>query len=74
MKDDALVRIAGLCETFCLDVAVLVFVFPALDTVVTFGAQRLTFKFALVTLSVSGIFFLAAVILGMFIARTERAR
>jgi hypothetical protein len=69
---DALIRITGLCETFCLDVAVLVFVFPALDTVVTFGTQRLTYRFILVTLAVSGIFFLAAIILGMSIARMEK--
>jgi hypothetical protein len=73
MKGAALIRIAGLCETFCLDVAVLVFVFPALDTVVTFGAQRLTLKFFLVTVFVSGIFFSAAVILGILIARMEKA-
>jgi hypothetical protein len=44
MKGDAFLRIRGLCETFCLDAAVLVFVFPALDTLVTFGTQRLTLR------------------------------
>jgi hypothetical protein len=44
-----MVRVAGLCETFLLDAAVLVFVFPALDTLINFGAQKLTFRLILWT-------------------------
>ena len=54
MKGDALLRIIGLCEAFFLDVAILVFVFPVLDTLVTSGTQRLTLKLILWTLAVSG--------------------
>jgi hypothetical protein len=72
MKGDAFLRIMGLCETFCLDVAVLVFVFPALDTLVTFGTQRLTLRLFIWTLAVSGVFFLTAVGISILIARRER--
>jgi hypothetical protein len=74
MKGDALVRIIGLCETFCIDVSVLVFVFPALDTLVTFGTQRLTFKLILWTLTISGVFFIAAALMSILVARMERAK
>jgi hypothetical protein len=74
MRGDALVRIIGLCETFCIDVAVLVFVFPALDTLVTFGTQRLTVKLILWTLSISGVFFIGAALMGILVARMERAK
>lgn len=73
MKVTALPRIIGLCETFCLDVAVLVFVFPALDTLVTFGTQRLTLKLILWTLTISGVFFIAAALMSILVARMERA-
>jgi hypothetical protein len=74
MKGAALVRIIGLCEAFCLDVAVLVFVFPALDTLVTFGTQRLTLKLILWTLTISGVFFIAAAFMSILVARMERAK
>jgi hypothetical protein len=74
MRGDALVRIIGLCETFCIDVAVLGFVFPALDTLVTFGTQRLTVKLILWTLSISGVFFIGAALMGILVARMERAK
>jgi hypothetical protein len=72
MKGDSLLRIIGLCEMFFLDVAVLVFVFPVLDTLVTSGTQRLTLKLILWTLAVSGVFFLAAVLVSILITRRER--
>jgi hypothetical protein len=74
MKGGALVRIIGLCEAFCLGVAVLVFVFPALDTLVTFGSQRLTLRLILWTLSISGVFFLGATLMSILVARMERAK
>lgn len=74
MKGGALVRIIGLCEAFCLDVAVLVFVFPALDTLVTFGTQRLTNKLILWTLTISGVFFVSAALMSILAARMERAK
>jgi hypothetical protein len=74
MKGAALVRIIGLCEAFCLDVAVLVFVFPALDTLVTFGTQRVTLKLILWTLTISGVFFIAAALMSILVARMERAK
>lgn len=74
MYGAALPRIIGLCETFCLDVAVLVFVFPALDTLVTFGTQRLTIKLILWTLTISGVFFIAAALMSVLVARMERAK
>jgi hypothetical protein len=74
MRGDALVRIIELCETFCIDVAVLVFVFPALDTLVTFGTQRLTVKLILWTLTISGVFFIAAAFMSILVARMERAK
>lgn len=74
MKGGALVRIIGLCEAFCLDVAVLVFVFPALDTLVTFGTQRLTNKLILWTLTISGVFFVSAAVMSILAARMERAK
>ena len=66
-----LVRIAGLCETFLLDAAVLVFVFPVLDTLINFGTQRLTFRLMLWTVAISGVFFTGAVLMSLFIARKE---
>jgi hypothetical protein len=74
MKGGAFVRIIGLCEAFCLDVAVLVFVFPALDTLVTFGTQRLTNKLILWTLTISGVFFVSAALMSILAARMERAK
>ena len=74
MRGVALVRIIGLCETFCLDVAVLVFVFPALDTLVTFGTQRLTLKLILWTLTISGVFFISAALMSILVARMERTK
>ena len=74
MKGGALVRIIGLCEAFCLDVAVFVFVFPALDTLVTFGTQRLTNKLILWTLTISGVFFVSAALMSILAARMERAK
>jgi hypothetical protein len=73
MGGDPLLRIIGLCETFFLDVAVLVFVFPVLDTLVSSGAQRLTLKLILWTLTVSGVFFLAAVMVSILFTRRERS-
>jgi hypothetical protein len=67
------VRVAGLCETFLLDAAVLVFVFPALDTLINFGTQRLTFRLLLWTGAISGVFFIGAVFMSIFIVRNERA-
>jgi hypothetical protein len=66
-----MLRIIGLCETFFLDAAALVFVFPALDTLINFGSQRLTFRLILWTVAVSGVFFTGAVIMSLFIARRE---
>jgi hypothetical protein len=74
MKGGALVRIIGLCEAFCLDVAVLVFVFPALDTLVTFGTQRLTVKLILWTLTISGVFLVGAALMSILAARMEGAK
>jgi hypothetical protein len=67
-----LVRVAGLCETFLLDAAVLVFVFPALDTLINFGTQRLTLRLMLWTVAISGVFFIGAVFMSVFIVRKEQ--
>ncbi len=64
-------RVAGLSETFLLDAAVLVFVFPALDTLVNFGTQRLTSRLILWTIAISGVFFLGAILVSVFIATQE---
>ena len=62
-------KILSLCEQFLLDAAVLIFVFPVLDTVVQFGKEQITGKLIAGTLAISGVFFIGALILGMRAAK-----
>jgi hypothetical protein len=71
VSDGALQRIIGLCEQFLLDAAVLTFVFPALDTLINFGAKRLTVSLVFWTVSISGVFFIGAMSMAVFATRRE---
>ena len=61
-------KILSLCEQFLLDVSVLIFVFPVLDTAIQFGKKAITPGLVLWTLVISGVFFIWALILGMIAA------
>jgi positive regulator of sigma E activity len=67
-------RILGLCETFLLDAAVLVFVFPILDTLINFGTQRLTFRLIFWTLLITGVFFSGALLMSVLATKREENR
>lgn len=45
-----------MCATFLLDVAVLTFVFPILDTIVQHGKQSLTGRLVVGTFGISGVY------------------
>jgi hypothetical protein len=60
-----------LCEQFLLDAAVLIFVFPVLDTLINFGAKRLTLPLVLWTLGISGVFFTGAICMGALAVKKE---
>jgi len=64
-------KILSLCEQFLLDAAVLIFVFPVLETVIQFGQKAITRRLVLSTLAISGIFFIGAVVLGVVAASEE---
>jgi len=66
-----LLKVLDLCTTFFLDAAVLVFVFPILDTVVLHGNQEVTFRLFFGTLAISGVFFILAIVMGIMMARRE---
>lgn len=72
VSDAALQRIIGLCEQFLLDAAVLTFVFPALDTLINFGAKRLTVSLVLWTIAISGVFFMGAMSMAVFATRRDK--
>ena len=61
-------KIMSLCEQFLLDAAVLIFVFPVLDTIVQFGKEEITAKLIAGTLAISGVFFIGALVVGMMAA------
>ena len=67
----ASLRIIVLCEQFFLDAAVLVFVFPVLDTLVNFGTKKLTVSLLLWTLAISGVFFIGAMFMAVLAAKNE---
>jgi hypothetical protein len=53
----------GVAATFFTEVAVLVFVFPVVDTIVQFGREKVTAPLAIGSFVFAGLCFLAAVIL-----------
>jgi hypothetical protein len=57
-----------------LDVAVLTFVFPLLDTLIDFGATKVTFSLVLGTLVTSGVFFIGALCMAALATRIEETR
>jgi hypothetical protein len=69
LDESQLRKIMSLCEQFLLDVAVLTFVFPVLDTAVQFGKEQITGKLIAGTLAISGVSFTGAIILGMIAAK-----
>jgi hypothetical protein len=69
LDEKQLRKIISLCEQFLLDAAVLIFVFPVLDTLVQFGKEEITGKLIAGTLAISGVFFIGALILGMMAAK-----
>jgi hypothetical protein len=54
-----------------LDAAVLTFVFPVLDTLINFGAKKITLPLLLGTVAISGVFFGAAILMAVLVARGE---
>lgn len=68
---EELVRILDLGTTFFLDAAVLIFIFPILDTFVQYGRERLTWRLFFVTFAISGVFFLMAVVTTVLAARRK---
>ena len=74
LDEGQLRKIMSLCEQFLLDAAVLIFVFPLLDTVVQFGKEAITGKLVAGTLAISGVFFIWARILGMMGANGREKR
>jgi len=64
-EERQLKKILSLSEQFLLDAAVLIFVFPVLDTIIQFGKQAITLGLVLGTLAISGVLFIWAIILGM---------
>ncbi|HXQ24893.1 MAG TPA: hypothetical protein VN822_00655 [Candidatus Acidoferrales bacterium] len=71
LRPRELLKVLDLCTTFFLDAAVLVFVFPILDTVVQHGGQELTPRLFFGTLAISGVFFVLAIVMGIMMARRE---
>ena len=67
----ALLNILDLCATFFLDASVLILVFPILDTIIERGQRSLTRRLFLYTLAISGVFFLAAVVMAILKAGKE---
>lgn len=67
----ALLNILDLCATFLLDASVLIFVFPILDTIVEHGKQNLTRQLISYTLAISGVFFVAAIVMAILKAGKE---
>ena len=74
LDEGQLRKIMSLCEQFLLDAAVLIFVFPLLDTIVQFGKEAITGKLVAGTLAISGVFFIWALILGMMGAKGREKR
>jgi hypothetical protein len=68
---EELVRILDLGTTFFLDAAVLIFIFPILDTFVQYGRERLTWRLFFATFAISGIFFVMAVVTTVLAARRK---
>lgn len=71
IQPQARLKILSLCEQFLLDAAVLIFVFPVLETVIQFGQKAVTRRLVLTTLLVSGVFFISAVVLGVIAVSRE---
>jgi len=63
-----------LSEQFLLDASVLIFVFPILDTVVQFGQKAITTKLILWTTALSGVFFVAALVLGVLAVKGQEKK
>ena len=71
VRNKSLLRTIGLCEQFMLAAAVLIFVFPILDTIIVFGARRITIPLILYTVTISGVFFAGAVCMGVLATKRE---
>jgi hypothetical protein len=61
----------SLTEQFLLDAAVLIFVFPVLETIVQFGKKAITVELVLGTLAISGVLFTWALILGVLAVKGQ---
>ncbi len=67
----ALTKILDMCATFLLDVAVLTFVFPILDTIVQYGKQNLTRGLIVGAFGISGVFLVLALATATVLAEIE---
>jgi hypothetical protein len=70
-EERQLKKILSLSEQFLLDAAVLIFVFPVLETIVQFGKKAITAGLVLGTLAISGVLFIWALILGMVAVKEQ---
>ena len=73
LAPDQFAKLLALTEQFLLDAAVLIFVFPVLDTIILYGKQAVTRPLILWTSLVSGVFLAWAMFLGVWRTKLVKA-